>query len=201
MYFTNKMQKNILRKIKTGNYDLYAIKLYIGIHDTDPVELEQLVNLMFIAWKRIVSMRNRGYMKNYDGMIKRLLFDFSEEKGGFEPFFYLLCVRRKNIYQVDEQYKVRIEKEKLRIQTYIKWFSAWANALKLCSPVSVGFSLVELENLEKVIGEFCTNEKYTLLPLVDEAKRELLKEASGNGKHKLVTFHGIFHDRQLSVER
>lgn len=49
MYFTNKMQKNILRKIKTGNYNLYAIKLYIGIHDTDPVELEQLVNLMFIA--------------------------------------------------------------------------------------------------------------------------------------------------------
>ena len=30
MYFTNKMQNDILRKIKKGNYDLYAIKLRIA---------------------------------------------------------------------------------------------------------------------------------------------------------------------------
>ena len=201
MYFTNKMQKDILRKIKSGNYDLYAIKLSIGIYENDPAELEQLVNLMFIAWKRIVISRSRGYLRNYDGIIKRLLFNYSKEKGGFEPYFYLLCIREKKIYQIDEEYKIKIEKEKLRIQTYIKWFSAWANALKICTPVAVRFSLVELENLEKVISEFCTNEKYTLLPLLDEAKRELLKKVSGNGKHKLVTFHGIFHEQTMSQER
>ena len=201
MYFTNKMQNEILRKIKKGNYDLYAIKLRTGICEDNQEELEQIVNIMFKAWKRIVSSKSRGYLKNYDGIIRRLLFSYSEEKHGFEPYFYLLCLRKKNLYQIDEEYKLRIEKEKLRIQTYIKWFSAWANALKLCTPVSVGFSLVELENLEKVIGEFCTNEKYCLIPLIEEAKKELLKKASGNGKHKLVTFHGILHDRQLSVER
>ena len=40
-------------------------------------------------------------------------------------------------------------------------------------------------------------------PLIDEAKRSLLKKASGDGKHKLVTFGGIFKEmnRQMSVER
>ena len=71
----------------------------------------------------------------------------------------------------------------------------------MCTQVSVDFSLVELENLESLLTEFCTNEKYTLFPLIDEAKKVLLKKASGDGKHKLVSFHGIFKNRHVSVER
>lgn len=201
MYFTKKMQNDIAKKVLSRNYNLYAIKLGTGVYTEDAAELEQLVDLMFAAWRKIVISRSRGYMKNYDGVIKRLFFRYVKEKGGYEPYFYLLCLRKKKELKVDEEYKIRIEEEKLRIQTYIKWFSAWANALKLCTQVSVNFSLVELENLETIIGKFCTNEKYTLQPLIDEAKRELLKKASGNKKHKLVSFHGVFNNRQLSVER
>ena len=130
-------------------------------------------------------------------------FEKQKDTGLFSPFFYLLCVRKRRLYAFDEEYKIRIEEEKLRIQTYIKWFSAWASALKVCGNGTVGFSIVELENLERVLGEFCTSEKYTLFSLVDEAKRNLLKMASGNGKHKLVSYHGIFRsmNRQLTVER
>ena len=201
MYFTNRMQNDIKRKLIKGNYELYAIKLRPGVYEDNEDDLSQLVDLMFAAWKRMVMYKSRNYLRHYDGIIKRLFFEYSEEKSGFEPFFYLLCLKKKKIFSVEEEYKIRIEKEKLRMQTYIKWFSSWATTLKLCTPVTVGFSLVELECLEKVLGEFCTNEKYSLLTLVDEAKRELLKKASGNGKHKLVSFHGILRNRQLSVER
>ena len=197
------MQRDFLRKIKSGNYTVYAIKLKVGMfEDTEP-ELSQIVDVMFLAWKRLVASKSRGYLKNYDGIIRRLFFERQKETGLFSPFFYLLCVRKKRIYAFDEEYKIRIEEEKLRIQTYIKWFSAWASALKVCGNGTVGFSIVELERLERVLGEFCTNEKYTLFSLVDEAKRELLKKAAGNGKHKLVSYHGIFRtmNRQVSVER
>ena len=203
MYFTKSMQRDFLRKIKSGNYTVDAIKLKVGMfEDTEP-ELSQIVDVMFLAWKRLVVSKSRGYLKNYDGIIRRLFFERQKETGLFSPFFYLLCVRKKRVYAFDEEYKIRIEEEKLRIQTYIKWFSAWASVLKLCGNGTVAFSLVELENLERVLGEFCTNEKYTLFSLVDEAKRELLKKASGNGKHKLVSYHGIFRamSRQVSVER
>lgn len=201
MYFTKQMQSEIKHKIQKGNYDLYAIKLKVGVYEDNEEELAQLVDMMFKAWKRMVMYKSRNYLRNYEGIIKRLFFEYSQEKGGYQPFFYLLCIKKKAIYTNDEEYKIRIEKEKLRIQTYIKWFSSWSITLKMCTSVSVGFSLVELENIEKILSEFCTNEKYTLLPLIEETKRELLKKASGDGKHKLVSFHGIFKNRQLSVGR
>lgn len=203
MYFTNRMTKKIVQLVKTKNYDVYAIKLKIGIADIDEKNLEELVDAMFRAWGKMRRDKNKNYLKFYDGIIKRLFFKYSEKDNTFEPFFYLLCLRKKIDYEETEAYKIRILNEKIRVQTYIRWFSTWASALKMCSPVSVGFSLVELENLEKVLEEFCTNEKYTLFPLIDEAKRSFLKKASGDGKHKLVTFGGIFKDmnRQMSVER
>lgn len=203
MYFTKRMQKEFLKKIKSGNYTVYSIKLKVGMFEDTEQELSQIVDVMFLAWKRLVASKSRGYLKNYDGIIRRLFFEKQKDTGLFSPFFYLLCVRKRRLYSFDEEYKIRIEEEKLRIQTYIKWFSAWASALKVCGNGMVGFSIVELENLERVLGEFCTNEKYTLFSLVDEVKRNLLKMASGNGKHKLVSYHGIFRsmNRQQTVER
>ncbi len=203
MYFTQKMKKELINKVLKENYNLYAIKLRSGIYTENAEELQTLVNLMFEAWKRIVMSRSWGYLKNYDGIIKRLLFTYSPEKGGYEPYFYLLCLRKRKNYKVDEEYKIRIEEEKLKMQTYIKWFSAWATALKLCTSTSVGFSLVELDRLEKLLAEYFTNEKYTLVPLLEETRKELLKIASGNGTHKLVSFHGIcrYKNRHVSVER
>lgn len=201
MYFGQKLKREINRKINTGSYDVYAVKLRTGVLSDSQEELSEIVEIMFRAWKNIAVSRSRGYLKNYDGIIRRLFFSYSAENDSFEPYFYLLCVRKKNIHKIDDEWKVKIEREKLRVQTYIKWFSAWAKALKLCTNVSAGFSLVEIEDLENILSEFCTNEKYTLLPLIDEAKKEMLKQASGNGRHKLVTFHGIFHDRHVSVER
>jgi len=184
--------------------NLFAVKLKVGVFDNDAEELSRLVEMMFNAWKRMCSSyRWNGYLKNYDGICKRLFFEYDGNTGLFSPFFYLLCIRKKVPVSESEEYLQMIENEKLRVQTYIKWFSSWARTLKICSPVSVDFSLVELESLERVLSEFCTNEKYTLLPLIDEVKKSLLKKASGNGRHKLVSFQGIFKDmnRRLTVER
>lgn len=200
MYFSRSLKNEIKEKILKQNYDLYAIKLNVGVYEQNEEYLQQLVDTMFMAWKKIIMNRNKNYIRNYDGIIRRLFFEYSEEKGGFQPFFYLLCIRKRKEYSDEEKYKIRIEKEKLKIQTYIKWFSSWASALKLCTPVAVDFSLVDIENLENILSEYCTNEKYTLYPLLENAKRELLKRVSGNGNHKLVSFHGLFKNRHVSVE-
>ena len=153
--------------------------------------------------KFMIMNKNKNYLKNYDGIIKRLFFNWSEQKKGFEPFFYLICIRKQPVYSSEEEYRINIENERIKVQTYIKWFSSWASALKSCTPVSVSFSLVELDNIEKVFGEFFTNEKYTLFSLIDDTKRAILKKASGDGFHKLVSFNGVFRkmNRHVSVER
>ncbi len=74
-------------------------------------------------------------------------------------------------------------------------------AVKQCANVSVGFSLVDIENMESVLNEFFTDEKYTLFTLLDEAKRELLKKAAGDGKHKLTTLHGTFRKQEREIGR
>ncbi|MCR5252609.1 MAG: hypothetical protein K6C98_02715 [Treponema sp.] len=203
MYLNKRMQKMILNLIQKKNYSVYVIKLKTGVYSNDEAELADYVDKMFIAWGRIVRNKNKNYLRNYSGIMRRLFFEYSESKGGYEPFFYLFCLREKSILNTEEEYKKIIEMEKIRVQTYIKWFSSWASALRICTPVSVSFSLVEIENIEAVLSKFCTNEKYTLLPLIEEAKKELLKRAAGNGRHKLFNFSGVFIDlnRQLSVER
>lgn len=203
MYFTKEFRKSVCNKILGNNYEAYVVKLRTGIYSDDAEEMARIVDAMFVAWHKIIRERNKNYLKNYRGLMKRLVFEYKEETGCFSPIFYLFCIRKFTDLPAQEEYRNRIAIEKIKVQTYIKWFSTWASAVKMCSPVSVGFSLVELENLERVLGEFCTNEKYTLFPLIDEAKRALLKKASGDGKHKLVTFGGIFKEmnRQMSVER
>lgn len=203
MYFTKEFRKAVFNKILKNEYEVYAIKLRTGLFSDDEEELVKIIDAMFVAWHRMTREKNKNYIRNYKGLIKRLVFEYKKETDSFSPIFYLFCVRKKLDLPAQEEYKNRVVVEKIKVQTYIRWFSTWASALKMCSPVSVGFSLVELENLEKVLGEFCTNEKYTLFPLIDEAKRSLLKKASGDGKHKLVTFGGIFKNmnRQMTVER
>ena len=204
MYFSKYMQKRILNLVASKDYSVYMIKLKTGVYSNDKEELADYVEKMFIAWGRILRNKNKNYLRNYSGIMRRLLFEYSESKGAYEPFFYLFCLRKKPVYDAaEEEYKIRIQSEVIRVQTYIKWFSSWASALRVCTPTSVCFNLVDIENVEAALSEFCTNEKYTLLPLVEEAKYELLKKASGEGRHKLVGFTGVFNElnRQLSVER
>lgn len=201
MYFTNRTKKELLLRVKKDDYDVYAIKLRTGVFENDEIELSQVVDAMFRAWRKMVMYKSKNYMRAYDGFIRRLFFEYQEDTDLFSPIFYLIGIRKKTNFIETDSYKILLEKEKLRMQTYIKWFSSWSLTLKVCTQVSVDFSLVELENLESLLTEFCTNEKYTLFPLIDEAKKVLLKKASGDGKHKLVSFHGIFKNRHVSVER
>lgn len=201
MYFSKKTQQEIKRKIERKKCKVFAIKLYSGVFTDDEDELKDLVDTMFVAWKKIVSSRSYGFIRNFDGILRRLFFDWSEEKGGFSSYFYLVCVQRQEELSENEEYEIKLAEEKLRLYTYVRWLSSWVTALKLCTDVSVGFSVVDLENLEAVLSNFCTNEKYALLGMIDEAKKKILKDACGN--HRLVSFHGIFRElnRHVSVER
>lgn len=199
MYFTKRLKSSVARKIQSEHYDVYAIKLKADSFADDADELAEIVDRMFSAWRKMTSCRWGGYLKNYEGIIRRLFF--AEESGRFSPFFYLICVRKRNLLTAREEYLKRVEAEKLKIRAYIKWFSAWAMAVKQCANVSVGFSLVDIENMESVLNEFFTDEKYTLFALLDEAKRELLKKAAGDGKHKLTTLHGTFRKQEREVGR
>ena len=197
MYFTKKLKSNVIRKIQSKHYDVFAIKLKIANDGATVEELEKNVDYMFEAWRKLARGRCDGYMKNYEGIIRRLFF--AEESGQFSPFFYLLCARWKPPRQ--EVYQDGIDKEILKMGAYIKWFSAWARTVKQCANVSVDFSLVDIENMESVLNEFFTDEKYTLFALLDEAKRQLLKKAAGDGKHKLATLHGTFRKQEREIGR
>ena len=201
MYFSKTLRNNMMKKIIAGTYKVYDLKLRVGVSIEDEYELRKIVDTMFIAWRKIVCSRNRGYIKNFDGILRRLFFEWSEEQNGLCPYFHLICVQKRKILSEDEEYKIHLEEEKLRIATYVKWLSAWVSALKLCTDVSVGFTVLDLEGLEKSLAEFCTNEKYSVLAIIDEAKKEVLKRACGD--HHLVSFHGIFREmnRHMSVER
>ena len=197
MYFSKRKMKSHANKIVSGKYMVYSIRLSAGFVSGD--FLSEFVDTMFVAWRKIVCTRNRSYIRNFCGILRRFFIDYDEESRQYEPYFYLICTREQKIAIESERYKIQFEEEKLRIATYVKWLSAWVSALKLCTDVSVGFTVLDLEGLEKSLAEFCTNEKYSVLAIIDEMKKELLKRACGN--HKLVSYHGIFHDRHMSVGR
>lgn len=203
MYFSKNMRKKLIKMIESKQYKIYELKLCVGVFIEDEDELKNIINKMFAAWRKIVCSRSRGYISHFDGILRRLFFEYSEAQNAFNPYFHLICVKKQDELSEDEEYKIRLDEEILRLTTYIKWLSAWVTALKMCTDVSVGFSVLDLEMLEKSLSKFCTNEKYSALAILDEARKEILKRACGT--HRLVSFHGIFSEkymnRHVSVER
>ncbi len=183
------------------NFRWFELKLSVGLVPEE--SLADFIDTMFVAWRKIVSSRSTGYIKNFDGILRRFFIDFDSDSGKYKPYFYLICVQTKKIIAEEELYKLNLAEEKLRISVYIKWLSSWVTALKLCTDVSVDFSVLDLEAIEAALSKFCTNEKYSLLGKIDEKKRLILKNACSG--HRLVSFHGIFRemmrDRHVAVER
>lgn len=193
--------RKLLKLSAEKKFRCFELKLSVGLVPEE--SLADFIDTMFIAWRKIVSSRSTGYIKNFDGILRRFFIDFDSESGNYKPYFYLICIQTKKVFAEEELYKARLAEEKLRISVYIKWLSAWVTALKLCTDVSVDFSVLDLESLEAALENFCTNEKYSLLGKIGEAKRLILKNACTN--HRLVSFHGVFRkmmmNRHVSVER
>ncbi|MBQ8678353.1 MAG: hypothetical protein IJ530_01155 [Treponema sp.] len=200
MYFSKNKKSLFLKKLRHEGFSVYEIKLYGGDAD-DEADLKWLIDRMFSAWRTIICSRNRGYVRQFRGIMRRLFVEFDKAAGVYRPYFHLLCIRERNPGMSDDDWRLMLGEEKLRVQTYIKWLSAWASALKLCTDVRVDFSLVELERIETVLGSFFTNEKYSAFVLLDDMKRQVIRRSCG--VHHLVSFHGIFKEmnRQVSVER
>ena len=197
MYFSKGMQRNLIKRIVAENYKVYDLRLNVGVFVEDGYELKIIVDTMFRAWLKIVCSRSRGIIRKFDGIMRRLFFEWSETQAGWSPYFRLICVQRQKLLSEEEEYKSRLEEETLRISTYIKWLSSWVTALKLCTDVSVGFSVLALDELEKSVFEFCANEKYPIGASVDKAKANILKYVCGN--HHLVSFHGVFREMAWHV--
>lgn len=193
--------RKFLKLATHENFRCFELKLGAGLVPEE--SLADFIDTMFVAWRKIVSSRSTGYIKNFDGILRRFFIDFDSDSGKYKPYFYLVCVQTKKIIDEEEVYKLKLAEEKLRISVYIKWLSSWVTALKLCTDVSVDFSVLDLEALEAALANFCTNEKYSLPGKIGEAKKLILKNACSN--HRLVSFHGIFRtmmrNRHVSVER
>lgn len=201
MYFSRQRIKMLKQMIQDGKYQAYEVKLNIGCIKEE--SLSDFIDTMFVAWRRIVSSRSRGYIRNFDGILRRLFIEYNAMTGLYTPYFHLICVKKKQFVAESEKYKTQLDEEILRISTYIKWLSAWVTALKFCAEAPVDFSILDIECLEKTLSVFCTNEKYSVRAILDEARKEILKRACGT--HRLVSFHGIFSEkymnRHVSVER
>lgn len=200
MYFSKTKKSMFLKKIRSERFCVYEIKLYAGECDCEE-DLRWMIERMFTAWRTIVFSRNRGYMKQFAGIMRRLFIDFDGASGMYRPYFYLVCIRGRKPMASDDSWEVMLDEEKIRIMTYIKWLSAWVRALRQCTDVKVDFSLVELEGLEALVNNFFTNEKYSFLAVIDELKKQVLRRVCG--EHHLVSFHGVFRElnRHVSVER
>ena len=201
MYFSKRRKALLKKAIISGCYKVFDVRLSVGEFGADG--LESIVDTMFAAWRKVTASRSRGYLRNFDGILRRFFLSYDAVRGLYKPYFHLLCVRRERQASETERYKIQLEEERLRLLAYIKWLSSWVSVMKLCTSVGVDFSVVELDALDAVLADFCSNEKYAARALLDEMRQTLCKRVCE--RHRLVSFHGIFRDaelnRHVSVER
>ena len=79
MYFTNRTKNELSLRVKKDDYDVYAIKLRTGVFENNEIELSQVVDAMFRAWRKMVMYKSKKYMRDYDGFIRRLYFEYHED--------------------------------------------------------------------------------------------------------------------------
>lgn len=200
MYFSKNKKSLFGKKIRRGCFSVYELKLFAGDAEEE-TELKWMIDRMFTAWRTIICSRNRGYVRQFVGIMRRLFIDFDETDGVYRPYFYLVCIRNRRPETVDDSWQIMLGEEKLKILTYIKWLSAWVTALKRCTDVKVDFLALEPAMIDAALDVFFTNEKYSIFSLLDDAKKQIIRRACG--EHHLVSFHGGFREmnRQMTVER
>lgn len=144
MYFSKKRKALIAETVKESPDLLCRISLdarWCGLP-----ELSEMADIMFRAWRIWSNSRWTFFRKKYSGILRKFYVDYDIDSGMCRPQFCLLVLAKPDSKK---------EEWKLRKKIYLSWNSAWSNAMRNSSDVSVNVEFLNKGNAAETVEKFC----------------------------------------------
>jgi len=188
MYFSKKRKLLIAQAIKNSPDLLCRISLdagWCGLQET-----VEMADIMFRAWRIWSDSRWSFFRKKYSGILRKFHVDYDIDSGMCRPQFCLIALARTDFEN---------EEWKLRRKIYLSWYSAWSNAMRNSSDVSVNVEFLDKKNAMETVEKFC-NLKLFESSFVDNELIGIEKRIRQN--HRTFSSGGVFRkalNRHVSV--
>lgn len=189
MYFSKKKKALIAETAKESQNLLCRISLDAGWCDLQ--ETEEMANIMFRAYRIWSNRRWTFFRKKYSGILRKFYVSYDGDRGMCKPQFCIIALARAGFEN---------EEWKLRKKVYLSWYSAWSNAMRNSSDVSVSIEFLDKKNAMETVESFCS------LNLLESPSfdNELVGiEKRIRQSHRTFSASGIFRkalNRHVSVE-
>lgn len=188
MYFSKKKMALIAETVKESPDLLCRISLDAGWCGLP--ELAEMVDIMFCAWRIWSNSRWSFFRKKYSGILRKFYVLYNNDSGMCKPQFCLIALARTDFEN---------EEWKLRRRIYLSWYSAWSNAMRNSSDVSVSVEFLDKKNAAEAVEAFCNLNLLESLS-VDNELIEIEKRIRQS--HRTFSAGGIFRkalNRHVSV--
>lgn len=189
MYFSKKRKALIAQVIKKSPDLLCRISLDAGWCGWP--ELSEMSDIMFCAWRIWSNSRWSFLRKKYSGVLRKFHVDYDIDRGMCRPRFCLLVLAKPDN---------KNEEWRLRKKIYLSWYSAWSNAMRNSSDVSVNVEFLDKKNAMETVEKFCNMNLFES-SFVDNDLIGIEKRIRQN--HRTFSSGGVFRkalNRHVSVE-
>lgn len=189
MYFSKKRKALMVQMIKDSPDLLCRISLDVGWCGLQ--ELAEMSDLMFCAWRAWSNSRWSFFSRKYSGILRKFHASYDCESGMCRPQFCLLALVNPDSENEEWRFRKNI---------YLSWYSAWSNAMRNSSDVSVNVEFLDKENAIEAVEKFCN------LNLIESSSvdNELIGiEKRIRRNHRTFSAGGVFRkalNRHVSVE-
>lgn len=188
MYFSKKRKALIVETVKESPDLLCRISLDAGWCGLP--ELAEMADIMFRAWRIWSNSRWSFFSRKYSGILRKFHVDYDIDSGMCRPQFCLIALARTDFEN---------EEWKLRKKIYLSWYSAWSNAMRNSSDVSVNVEFWDKKNAIETVESFCNLNLFEGAS-VDNELVEIEKRIRQN--HRTFSAGGTFRkalNRHVSV--
>lgn len=144
MYFSKKRKALIAETVKESPDLLCWISLDAGWCGLS--ELSEMSDIMFRAWRIWSNSRWSFFSRKYSGILRKFYVDYDIDNGMCRTRFCLLVLAKPDN---------KIEEWRLRKKIYLSWYSAWSNAMRNSSDVSVNVEFLDKKNVIEAVEKFC----------------------------------------------
>ncbi len=189
MYFSKKKKALIAETAKESQDLLCRISLDAGWCGLP--ELAEMADIMFRAWRIWSNSRWSFFSRKYSGILRKFYVSYDSDRGMCKPQFCIIALARTDFENEEWKFRRRI---------YLSWYSAWSNAMRNSSDVSVSIEFLDKKNAMETVESFCS---LNLLesPSLDNELVGIEKRIRQS--HRTFSASGIFRkalNRHVSVE-